>query len=65
MTLRELLTKADELERIASELRAMVYEEGRLTKESTEPPLEGGKLSGDNNAEAGPIVRNRASAEDR
>jgi hypothetical protein len=62
MTFRELLMKADELERIASELRAMAYEEGRVTKD--EPPLEGGKLSGDNNAEAGPIVRNRASAED-
>jgi len=54
MTLRELLKKADELERIASELRAMAYDQGPVTKESTEPPLEGGILRGDNNAEVKP-----------
>jgi hypothetical protein len=54
MTLRELLKKADELELIASQLRAMAYDQGRVTKESTEPPLEGSTLPGDNNAEVKP-----------
>ena len=54
MTLRELLKKADELELIASQLRAMAYDQGRVTKEATEPPLEGSTLPGDNNAEVKP-----------
>lgn len=54
MTLRELLKKADELELIASELRAMAYDRGPVAKESTEPPLEGGTLPGDNKAEVKP-----------
>jgi len=55
MTLRELLKKADELERIARELRVMAYYDQRpVTKESTEPPLESGTLPGDNNAEVKP-----------
>ncbi len=44
MTLRELLKKADELELIARELRAMAYiEQKPVPKESAEPPREGGK----------------------
>jgi len=54
MTGPELLKKADELEVIARELRAMVYVDQRpVTKESTEPPLEGG-TPGDNNTEVKP-----------
>jgi len=47
MTLSELLKKAEELERIASDLRAMAYCEGTLTNESTGRPPEGGRLPGD------------------
>ena len=50
MTLSELLKKAEELERIASDLRAMAYREGTVTSESTERPPEGGTLPGDNNS---------------
>ncbi len=50
-----MLKKADELERIASELRAMSYVDQRpVTKESTEPPLERSTPPGDNNAEVKP-----------
>jgi hypothetical protein len=49
MTVPELLKKAEELERIARELRAMTYVQGLVTEESTEPSPEGGKTA-DNNS---------------
>lgn len=50
MTLRALLNKADELERIASELRAMAYQQGPVTEESAEPPREGDTPPGDDSS---------------
>ena len=54
MTLSELLKKAEELERIASDLRAMAYYEDTVTNESTERPPKGGTLPEDNNSAGQP-----------